>query len=138
MAQIDLVDELLGKYALDNPPALLADQEEWNRLPFRLKLCGPLAGSADDVGVERAGEASLRRGDDQQMDLILARPCEQLRAFRPDLHLCAEARHHGRKALGVRTAGLSRLLRAAQLGGGHHRSEEHTSELQSLMRISYA
>src|SRR3546814_9145157 len=81
-------------------------------LPFRLKLFGPLAGSADDVGVERAGEASLRRGDDQQMDLILARPCEQLRAFRPDLHLCAEARHH--------------------------RSEEHTSELQSLMRISYA
>src|SRR3546814_12633109 len=90
-----------------------------NRLPFRLKLFGPLAGSAADVGVERAGEASLRRGDDQQMDLILARPCEQLRAFRPDLHLCAESRHHGRKALGVRTAGLSRLPRGARLGGGH-------------------
>src|SRR3546814_10843255 len=28
--------------------------------------------------------------------------------------------------------------RAADPGGGEHRSEEHTSELQSLMRISYA
>src|SRR3546814_8282814 len=63
---IDLVDDLLGKDALDDRPALLADQVEENRLPFRLKLFGPLAGSADDVGVERAGEASLRRGDDQQ------------------------------------------------------------------------
>src|SRR3546814_8378354 len=87
MAQIDLVDDLLGKDALDDRPALLADQVEENRLPFRLKLFGPLAGSAADVGVESAGEASLRHGDDQQMDLILARPCEQLRAFRPDLHL---------------------------------------------------
>src|SRR3546814_3375250 len=25
-----------------------------------------------------------------------------------------------------------------EIGGGRHRSEEHTSELQSLMRISYA
>src|SRR3546814_14690796 len=29
-------------------------------------------------------------------------------------------------------------IRAAYLEGGHGRSEEHTSELQSLMRISYA
>src|SRR3546814_1011872 len=29
-------------------------------------------------------------------------------------------------------------LAAARLGGLVHRSEEHTSELQSLMRISYA
>src|SRR3546814_2372353 len=86
MAQIDLVDDLLGKDALDDRPALLADQVEENRLPFRLKLFGPLAGSADDVGVERAGEASLRRGDDQQMDLIIARPCEQLRDRKS--HVC--------------------------------------------------
>src|SRR3546814_8416503 len=33
-------------------------------------------------------------------------------------------------------AGAGRLLRLR--GGGHGRSEEHTSELQSLMRISYA
>src|SRR3546814_4675424 len=30
------------------------------------------------------------------------------------------------------------LQRVMQLKGGDHRSEEHTSELQSLMRISYA
>src|SRR3546814_6830163 len=29
-------------------------------------------------------------------------------------------------------------FRPARRGKGHHRSEEHTSELQSLMRISYA
>src|SRR3546814_10024143 len=33
--------------------------------------------------------------------------------------------------------GLERIILAA-LGGRHTRSEEHTSELQSLMRISYA
>src|SRR3546814_16009075 len=116
MAQIDLVDDLLGKDALDDRPALLADQVEENRLPFRLKLFGPLAGSADDVGVERAGEASLRRGDAQPMDLILARPCEQLRAFRPALHLCAEASHHRRQAPGLRPAGLPPPPPPAPLG----------------------
>src|SRR3546814_3246501 len=30
------------------------------------------------------------------------------------------------------------LVRTAPHDGGRHRSEEHTSELQSLMRISYA
>src|SRR3546814_9761980 len=37
---------------------------------------------------------------------------------------------------GEKWAGLARCLRAP--GGVVHRSEEHTSELQSLMRISYA
>src|SRR3546814_2102555 len=32
----------------------------------------------------------------------------------------------------------SRASAARQIGGRDHRSEEHTSELQSLMRISYA
>src|SRR3546814_1180217 len=35
-------------------------------------------------------------------------------------------------------AGLARHLRALELGDDTARSEEHTSELQSLMRISYA
>src|SRR3546814_5016278 len=39
-------------------------------------------------------------------------------------------RHAGRRALGMQ--------RLAQLEEAVHRSEEHTSELQSLMRISYA
>src|SRR3546814_2048316 len=40
-------------------------------------------------------------------------------------------------AVGRRTGGGPRGL-AAGGGGGRDRSEEHTSELQSLMRISYA
>src|SRR3546814_1206163 len=39
----------------------------------------------------------------------------------------------------VERRGAARLLPAPLVGGiGGHRSEEHTSELQSLMRISYA
>src|SRR3546814_1123475 len=37
-----------------------------------------------------------------------------------------------------RRRGLARLQRHRREPGDEHRSEEHTSELQSLMRISYA
>src|SRR3546814_1460584 len=43
--------------------------------------------------------------------------------------------------LGVRRGPGDKLFPAVSRSGvvaGHHRSEEHTSELQSLMRISYA
>src|SRR3546814_1658731 len=84
------------------------------------------------------------------------------RAHRPSLHLAGDrASHAGRKAgpqirLGAvqasasRVAGKARRAAQAVLGdprmramldqrsGRDHRSEEHTSELQSLMRISYA
>src|SRR3546814_4795797 len=43
----------------------------------------------------------------------------------------------GRDAGGVFGEGLH-LHQAAHAVGADHRSEEHTSELQSLMRISYA
>src|SRR3546814_4501294 len=62
------------------------------------------------VGVLR-GEAALRGGIDQQHGLA------------------AELRHRQRFAV---NAGEAEVM------GGHARSEEHTSELQSLMRISYA
>src|SRR3546814_5761757 len=39
---------------------------------------------------------------------------------------------------GDRAAGVGRLHPAGDAVGAAHRSEEHTSELQSLMRISYA
>src|SRR3546814_9297755 len=40
-----------------------------------------------------------------------------------------------------RLEGMEKMVRSAGFGGAHpivERSEEHTSELQSLMRISYA
>src|SRR3546814_8102537 len=53
-------------------------------------------------------------------------------------HLGERREHHGVVALGARLA-PQRLAGGAGLGHRfHQRSEEHTSELQSLMRISYA
>src|SRR3546814_9504680 len=54
-----------------------------------------------------------------------------------DTHLYRPARAEG---AGARTAGPGHLQAAAIVGLGRAgaRSEEHTSELQSLMRISYA
>src|SRR3546814_9145935 len=45
-------------------------------------------------------------------------------------------RHHVAQALGC--GGRQRQAAAQHGAGGKQRSEEHTSELQSLMRISYA
>src|SRR3546814_5391348 len=78
MAQIDLMDDLLGINPLNDSPALFADQVEQHRLAIGLQGFGLLARGADDVGIEGSGQPTLGR------------------------------------------------------------SEEHTSELQSLMRISYA
>src|SRR3546814_7909052 len=58
--------------------------------------------------------------------------------------LQGETRHHGRHRPGARIRAVrrSRLVRDVQArsrrGARVRRSEEHTSELQSLMRISYA
>src|SRR3546814_7285294 len=49
-----------------------------------------------------------------------------------DLH------HHAARALGLGDQVRPADRRAALGQGADHRSEEHTSELQSLMRISYA
>src|SRR3546814_9786971 len=54
-----------------------------------------------------------------------------------------DGRYNGRSAAMKMDARIEHLKSAVILGEGHqarldHRSEEHTSELQSLMRISYA
>src|SRR3546814_10629733 len=77
------------------------------------------------------------------------------RPFRRDILTCSQRTVHEPKSIGrfLETApggsepisrrhrldpdGLSLTLRAGS-GADHGRSEEHTSELQSLMRISYA
>src|SRR3546814_3962852 len=51
---------------------------------------------------------------------------------------CRHARGRGQLAVGARLRVAYRGRAAAQGGVRQHRSEEHTSELQSLMRISYA
>src|SRR3546814_2155662 len=71
-------------------------------------------------------------------------------ARRTEQHRAAEAVQQGQPggdlqvvvdALGEAVAGIDQDAVAGdpgRLGGGDPRSEEHTSELQSLMRISYA
>src|SRR3546814_8880275 len=53
---------------------------------------------------------------------------------------CRMRRHLGlvREQVHVDRCGLQRRLALGHQNGGVPRSEEHTSELQSLMRISYA
>src|SRR3546814_5855171 len=54
---------------------------------------------------------------------------------------CGQPLHQLRRAVGADDRDLQRLFDLAlgpALGQGQDRSEEHTSELQSLMRISYA
>src|SRR3546814_3085408 len=61
--------------------------------------------------------------------------------FRSGRRAHARAQHRQRRiAARVRAAGRNRpsLPRRARGTGAGERSEEHTSELQSLMRISYA
>src|SRR3546814_9816836 len=86
-----------------------------------------------------ARHQSRRRRDPDRAGLPDAGPAAQRRSPLPD---AAEGR---RRALGAGPPGGQRrppdlpLYRPRGLGGGEPaRSEEHTSELQSLMRISYA
>src|SRR3546814_7430149 len=66
---------------------------------------------------------------------VQVRPAEACRA----LECAVLVEHHpGRDKTRPRQVVGQLHLRAAVLGQAHHRSEEHTSELQSLMRISYA
>src|SRR3546814_4766469 len=60
----------------------------------------------------------------------------------PEPPVSAAEREAGDQALGLterqRDQAALERLRAERLASTRHRSEEHTSELQSLMRISYA
>jgi hypothetical protein len=67
-AGVVLVDDLLGEEALDHRAALAADEVEMDGLALRMhQVVGGLAGGADDVGVERAGEAAVGGADDEQV-----------------------------------------------------------------------
>src|SRR3546814_7722283 len=75
----------------------------------------------------RAAHGVLRR----RLQFVLAHRCAQRRRDRPEV---SERVFD----LPVTIAPEHVLWRHLQLRARRHRSEEHTSELQSLMRISYA
>src|SRR3546814_1202242 len=79
----------------------------------------------------------LRRQRQFLRDLLPG--CADLQGHRPGLDLC-ELRRVRRAAADRRPAGTGRAIRGGREvpAVGDQRSEEHTSELQSLMRISYA
>ena len=106
--------------ALQDRAALLADQVETHVLALRDQFVRLEARGADDVGVERTRQTTLRRRDHQQMLLVATGAREQFGAARADGDLRRQARHHGIQPLGIGPAGLSRHLRATQLGGGDH------------------
>src|SRR3546814_9828020 len=65
-------------------------------------------------------------GEDEQRNLQIVRAVEDLTA------------RHRRIVVFAASVGHAHLIRAVLSARGVERSEEHTSELQSLMRISYA
>ncbi|MBH0335639.1 hypothetical protein BM86_09125, partial [Bacillus thuringiensis] len=69
---------LLGIVADDHAAALAADEIEQHGLAGRFQLARLQLGCLDDVRVERAAQTAIRRGHDQQMDLILAGSGQQL------------------------------------------------------------
>src|SRR3546814_6559836 len=94
---------------------------------------------------EHAEVAGADRGDrgDLRAEVVVQQLGQQPGDLRRDagaaLQQAVEARRHDRARLvrrQARTHGMRPPAQGAQREGG--RSEEHTSELQSLMRISYA
>jgi len=100
--------------------ALLAGEVEAHGLALRLQLLRLSACGADDVAVERAGEAAFRGRDDEQVDLVLAGARQQRRDARTARQLARQAGDDRLQPLGIGTTGLRRFLRTAQLGGGDH------------------
>src|SRR3546814_1417210 len=84
--------------------------------------------SSDLVCVQRSAEAiSARR-----------KPPESSLGCLPDCRLPGSRRRIDRVSPGIVDRAPGAARRPAALPGASGRSEEHTSELQSLMRISYA
>src|SRR3546814_8228176 len=84
-----------------------------------LPICRAAAAYRIGLGTNPRGDGRTRRR--QRHGMVRQRPC--LDPGRRDA---------------VLTAGAARVETRSTAVEAHHRSEEHTSELQSLMRISYA
>src|SRR3546814_2640841 len=94
-------------------------------------MCTPAAEREHrrDVRTQRVADHQELRGLDVE---LLQQACVRRRVFLADDLDAPEQVGH------ARIAHLGLLVEQVALGDQHHRSEEHTSELQSLMRISYA
>ena len=117
-----LRDDLAGICAVDDRTALAADQVKLHLLAVQFQRAGLGERSLDDVGVECAGQATVGVGDDQQVDVILARARQQRRsAFaRTTGNLGRKAGDDRFQPLAIGTRGFGRGLRLAQLRGGDH------------------
>src|SRR3546814_4301609 len=65
-------------------------------------------------------------------------PLSAVDIFVKDLGLVLDTGRHSKFPLPLSAAAHQMFMMASTAGHGKERSEEHTSELQSLMRISYA
>src|SRR3546814_4202328 len=105
--------------------------------PHALQLLRIEGGVADIVGEQRERRTQIGRQREQAEDrLVGIRRAVDLRA-EPLLGLGKSDRIEARRPL-VHQAQHQRLGAERTMRVGGIRSEEHTSELQSLMRISYA
>src|SRR3546814_7576671 len=100
-------------------------------------MAGELDATLTDIVADRAPEAAVELA--REVHWVNARRlCEALKRVGPAKFIL-DLLQHGMEPWQRR----ARYLEASAPGelgeqGGYHRSEEHTSELQSLMRISYA
>src|SRR3546814_6434989 len=112
---------------------------EFRRLRFRSRIGRDAVPPRDLVVVEvvRAGDLDRARaelrvrmlvGDDRDLAAMRLRPDRDLAQLADDRRVARVRRMHRHRAVAEHGFGA----------GGGDRSEEHKSELQSLMRISYA
>src|SRR3546814_19438795 len=131
---VDLVGEDLAEGAAVDGEILAEDED---------LLAVDRAPAADDaVAIGPLVEGGLHGPAGEHVELVEAALVEQVLDALPGQHL-APLLLAGDRPLGTGLAGLGLLL--VEVGDalghgmlGHGRSEEHTSELQSLMRLTYA
>src|SRR3546814_7897438 len=96
---------------------------------------------AGGVGTAAGAGVVLHVGDDDRLDAVARQGHGGLHGFVGRVDLAAEiglgVEHGARHGVGG-GVGVGLGVAVCPYRGGAFRSEEHTSELQSLMRISYA
>src|SRR3546814_10562234 len=85
-----------------------------------------------------SGQSPSASTDERECARVSAQPCRLSRSARSARLSRRILDHHERVGKGPRSTRRSRGDRPHARPCAHERSEEHTSELQSLMRISYA